>query len=100
MEILYELVTVIRELTPLYHWETGKMADAMVYKKPRSLSRETCLNVVRKLLFQATSNWLYVLHLQDMPDRRFAGLFCVESFTVADTAVEDFFRSFGMEEEK
>lgn len=47
------------------------------FVKPRSLSRETCLNVVRKQLFQATSNWLYVLHLQDMPDRRFAGLFCV-----------------------
>lgn len=74
MEVLYELVTVIRELTPRYHWESGKsfpgkMADAMV-DKPRSLSRETCLNAVQKHLllgiftgehlFQATSNWLYV----------------------------------------
>lgn len=28
--------------------------------KPESLSRETCLNVVQKRLFQTTSNWLYV----------------------------------------
>ena len=32
MQILYELVTVIREQRPRYHWETGKMADAMIYK--------------------------------------------------------------------
>ena len=64
MKILYELVTVIREPKPLYHWETGKMAEAMVVK-PRSISRETCLYVVRKLLFQATSNWLYILNLQN-----------------------------------
>ena len=30
MEILYELVTVIREQKPIYHWETGKMVDALV----------------------------------------------------------------------
>lgn len=30
MKILYELVTVIREPKPLYHWETGKMAEAVV----------------------------------------------------------------------
>ena len=32
MQILYELVTVIREQRPRYHWETGKMADAMIFK--------------------------------------------------------------------
>ena len=32
MQILYELVTVIRELKPIYHWETGKMADVMIFK--------------------------------------------------------------------
>jgi len=32
VQILYELVTVIRELKPIYHWETGKMADAMIFK--------------------------------------------------------------------
>ena len=25
--MLYELVTVIREQKPQYHWETGKMAE-------------------------------------------------------------------------
>jgi len=32
VQILYELVTVIRELRPICHWETGKMADAMIFK--------------------------------------------------------------------
>ena len=32
MKILYELVTVIKEQEPLYHWETGKMADVMIYE--------------------------------------------------------------------
>ena len=49
MKILYELVTVIRELTPLYHWETGKMADALVDKtkifKPGDLP-ECCTETV------------------------------------------------------
>lgn len=31
MKILYELVTVIREQKPIYHWNfSGKMADALV----------------------------------------------------------------------
>ena len=32
MQILYELVTVIRELKLIYHWETGKIADVMIFK--------------------------------------------------------------------
>jgi hypothetical protein len=32
VQILYELVTVVREQKPIYHWETGKMADAMIFK--------------------------------------------------------------------
>ena len=32
MKVLHELVTVIRELKPIDHWETGKMADAMIFK--------------------------------------------------------------------
>ena len=32
VQILYELVTVIREQKPKYHWETGKMADVMIFK--------------------------------------------------------------------
>jgi hypothetical protein len=32
VEILYELVTVIREQKPIYHWETGKMADVKIFK--------------------------------------------------------------------
>ena len=38
-----------REQEPQNHWETGKMADAMI------LSRETCLNAVQKRKFQTTS---------------------------------------------
>ena len=34
-----------REQEPQNHWETGKMADAMI------LSRETCLNAVQKRKF-------------------------------------------------
>ena len=32
MQVLHELVTVIRELKPIDHWETGKMADVMIFK--------------------------------------------------------------------
>ena len=32
VQILYELVTVIRELRHVYHWETGKIADAKIFK--------------------------------------------------------------------
>lgn len=32
VRILYELVTVIREQKPVYHWETGKVAAVMIFK--------------------------------------------------------------------
>lgn len=32
MRILYDLVTVIRELLPICHWETGKAAKAWNYE--------------------------------------------------------------------
>jgi len=32
VQVLYELVTVIREQEPMCHWETGKTADARIYK--------------------------------------------------------------------
>ena len=32
VQILYELVTVIREQKSRYHWETGKMTDAEIFK--------------------------------------------------------------------
>ena len=32
MKVLCELVTVIREPKPKDHWETGKMAKAMIFK--------------------------------------------------------------------
>ena len=54
MRILYELVTVFREQEPLYHWETGKMADVMIYE-PGDLPA-----VVQEQLFQPTSNWEYM----------------------------------------
>ena len=62
MQILYELVTVIREQRPRYHWETGKMADAMIFKPgdlPDSCTETTgSRNGAQE--FQTTSNWLYV----------------------------------------
>jgi len=36
VRILYELVTVFREWSPKYHWETGKM-DGMMICKPGDL---------------------------------------------------------------
>ena len=68
------------------------MADALV-DKPRSLSRETCLNVVRKHLFQATSNWLYVGTCRIAGKVYSAGLFCVRILYRRNfgTAVGDFF---------
>ena len=30
VKVLYELVTVMREQTPVNHWETGKMADVLI----------------------------------------------------------------------
>ncbi len=47
-----------REQKPQNHWETGKMADAMI------LSRETCLNAVQKRKFQTTSKKVVRLDLQ------------------------------------
>jgi len=32
VQVLYELVTVIKEQKPIDHWETGKMADVMIFK--------------------------------------------------------------------
>ncbi len=32
MQVPYELVTVIREQKPVYHWETGKVAAVMIFK--------------------------------------------------------------------
>lgn len=60
--------------------------------RPESISRETCLKVVRKLLFQATSNWLYVLELAKRV-LRFAGLFCVTILyhCSGQAMVKDFF---------
>ena len=46
-----------REQEPQNHWETGKMADAMI------LSRETCLNAVQKRKFQTTSKKVVRLDL-------------------------------------
>ena len=48
-----------REQEPQNHWETGKMADAMI------LSRETCLNAVQKRKFQTTSKKVVRLDLQN-----------------------------------
>ena len=48
-----------REQEPQNHWETGKMADAMI------LSRETCLNAVQKRKFQTTSKKVVRLSLQN-----------------------------------
>ncbi len=47
-----------REQEPQNHWETGKMADAMI------LSRETCLDAVQKRKFQTTSKKVVRLDLQ------------------------------------
>lgn len=55
MQILYELVTVIREQNPGNHWETGKMETVKIYK-PGYLP-----GCCTKTFFQTTSNWLYVL---------------------------------------
>ena len=46
-----------RAQEPQNHWETGKMADAMI------LSRETCLNAVQKRKFQTTSKKVVRLDL-------------------------------------
>ena len=48
MQILYELVTVIRELRHIYHWETGKMADAMIYE---SGDLPECCTVTKSFVF-------------------------------------------------
>lgn len=32
MQVLCELVTVIKEQKPICHWETGKAADVMIFK--------------------------------------------------------------------
>ena len=60
---LYDLVTVSTEYGSVCikhdHWETGKMADAMI------LSRETCLNAVQKQKFQTTSKKVVRLSLQN-----------------------------------
>ena len=61
MQVLRELVTVIREQEPIDHWETGKMADARIFK-PGDLPCR-CTETVG---FQATSNWLYVLGLRSI----------------------------------
>ena len=71
----------IKEIFP------GKTADVKGYK-PRSISRETCLDAVRKHLFQTTSNWLYVLNLQKstmdycLHQCIWQAYFVYESFTV------------------
>ena len=64
-----------REQEPQNHWETGKMADAMI------LSRETCLNAVQKRKFQTTSKKVVRLDLQIDRGIDFADLFVCGSFS-------------------
>ena len=58
-----------------------------------SLSRETCLDVVQKHLFQTTSNWLYVSTCRKYHCCFFIGFYASKSFAVVWTMAEDFFIS-------
>jgi len=48
VQILYELVTVIREQRQKNHWETGKIADAMIYE---SGDLPECCTVTKSFVF-------------------------------------------------
>ena len=69
MRILCELVTVFKEQKPLYHWETGKMADVRIDKSGDLPA------VVQERWFQPTSNWEYI-----KKDRKSCLLFHVPFF--------------------
>ena len=92
MQVLYELVTVIREQRPRYHWETGKMADAWIYE---SGDLPECCTVTRGIIsFQTTSNWLYIrTEKAHSDDRSFFSFLCVQTLYLI--AVEGFYYVIG-----